>query len=264
MPKLKVVVDKIEDVAETLRELYTKGSDGKYHLDADIEDTTTLHSALKSEREQSKATAKQLKELKEKLGDLDPEKAREALKVLQDMEEKKLLDAGEIEKLLGTRTERMRQDFENQKGSFNKKITDLEADKGKLSQRLSEVLIDNAIREAAAKAKVKSSAIPDAILRGKQIFRLQEDKVVPMKGDQVIYGKNPNEPMSIDEWMGSMATEASHWFESSSGGGAGNGAGGGAGKVITLSREQAKDPAQYRAAKEQAAKSGSTLQVAEA
>ncbi len=40
MPQLATVIDKPEDVEEKHWKLYVKRSDGKYQLDADIEDVT--------------------------------------------------------------------------------------------------------------------------------------------------------------------------------------------------------------------------------
>lgn len=220
---LKAILDSLDSVPEGLREHYKKDeTSGKYRLDADgVEDVTGLKSALEKERNERKTTSQKLKELTEQLGDLDPAKAREALKKLQEMEDKKMIDAGKIDELLAHRTERMKQDFENQSKAFNKTIEDRTKERDQLNGRLSELLIDNGLRQAAVKAGIRPEAVEDAVLWGKQLYRIKDGNPVPMKGDQVLYGKNPNEPMPMEEYFSGLTTEKSHWFAESTGGGAG-------------------------------------------
>jgi hypothetical protein len=82
MPKLKAVIEKLDEVAAPLRELYTLGEDGKYHLDAEgVEDVTGLKKALKSERERAHDLEKRVKDLPE---DFDAERYAELLKLQED------------------------------------------------------------------------------------------------------------------------------------------------------------------------------------
>lgn len=224
---LKAVLDTLDGLPEGHREFYKKGDDGKFRLDADgFEDLTGLKSALERQKADRKAAEQQFKDLKDRFGDLDPDKAREALKKIQELEDKKLIDAGKLDEVLNQRTERMRADHENQIGAFRKSTETLTKERDVLSSQLSELLIDNALKDAAVKAGVKPTAIADAVLRGKQLYRLKDGKPVPMRGENIVYGKNPNEPMPMEEWLSGMATEAPHWFEESNGGGAGNKGGG--------------------------------------
>ena len=223
---LKAVLDSLDAIPEGLREHYKKGDDGKFRLEAEgVEDVTGLKSALEKERNDRKTTAQKLKELTEQLGDLDPVKAREALKKLQELEDKKLIDSGKIDELLAQRTERMQADHNNQVAAFKKNIDNLTKDRDQSTARLSELLIDNALRAAATKAGVKATAIEDAVLWGKQLYRIKDGNPVPMRGDAIVYGKNPQEPMPMEEWLGTMIGEKPHWFEESAGGGAGGGKG---------------------------------------
>jgi hypothetical protein len=98
MKKLKAKLTKAEFDAlpEALREYYTVNEAGEYILDAEgVEDVTGLKSALEKE----KTRAKELKEQFEKFKDIDPDKAREALSKLEELEQTKLRKAGEFDKL---------------------------------------------------------------------------------------------------------------------------------------------------------------------
>ena len=69
------------------------------------------------------------------------------------------------------------------------------------------------------------------------------------KGDQVIYGKDPNKPISIDEWVSGLQQDAPNLFKMSAGAGTPPSSGGTSNaKVVRLSREEAKDPQTSRGA----------------
>jgi hypothetical protein len=72
MAKLKLVLDSIEGLDETTREMYVE-KDGKFHLDVDgIEDTGGLKSALQKERKDRADLEKKVKRW-EALGKTDEE-----------------------------------------------------------------------------------------------------------------------------------------------------------------------------------------------
>jgi hypothetical protein len=200
---LKAIMTKEEYEAldATRKELYVE-KDGKYVLDAEgVEDVTGLKNALNATRAEVKKLKTDLQATVDKYKDIDPDRAREAQKKLDEMEEKNLLDAGKVDELVKVKTERMRQDFDSQIKAFNKKIDELETDRNGYFSKLSELLIDNSIREAALLNGVKKAALPDVLSRGKQVWRLKDNIPTPMKADQILYGKDPNEPLTMEEWV---------------------------------------------------------------
>jgi len=257
---LKREVAKIEDVAEPLRALYVE-KDGKFVLDIDgTDDSAGLKDALEKERRSRTTTEKALRDLKAKLGDLDPDKAREALKLIADLEDKALVGdlpqglMAKVEELLTKRTERMTAD--------HKKATDTLTEQLKAATgRLEELLIDNGIRAAAIKGKVRATAVDDAVLLGKTVFRLKDGNPVPMKGEEVIFGKDGKTPLSPEEWIAERASDRAHWFEASGGTGGTTTTGGGPAGAVQITREKAKDPMAYRRAKAEAEKAGVPLEV---
>ncbi len=263
---LKAVLTKEEHGAlpEAMRQYYVE-KDGKFMLDAEgVEDVTGLKSALAAVREEAKQAKKQLQETIDKFKDIDPEKAKAAQQKLVELEDKQLLDAGKVEELLKVRTERMKADYENQISAFNKTIADLKKELKTVSLSMAEVLIDNSIRAAAIRAGVLENAVEDVVLRGQKTWTLKDKTPTAMKGDQVIYGKDPNKPISIDEWVSGLQQEAPHLFKPSAGAGTPPSSGSTSNaKVVRLSREEAKDPQKYRSAKAQAEKSGLPLEIAE-
>jgi hypothetical protein len=266
---LKREISSLEDVAENLRSLYVQ-KDGKYVLDLDGDggaDPGKMKAALDKERRDREALQKTLNDLKSKLGDTDPAKAREALQQLQELEEKALIGdlppniQAAVDKIVEARVQRQSAEFKTREDSLN-------GENGTLKTKLEELLIDNAIRSEAVKAKVVGTAVEDAVLLGKATFKLNKEGVpVPMEADgkTIRYSaKDATKPMSMEEWLADRAKDRAHWFEPSGGGGAQTPGKGptSSGKVMTISKEEAKDPNAYRAAKDAAQKAGQSLQIA--
>jgi ElaB/YqjD/DUF883 family membrane-anchored ribosome-binding protein len=255
---LKRALAAITDVDEALRSLYVE-KDGQFVLDVEGGDDLKAAGtqALANERKARAAAEKALKDLKAQLGDMDPVKAKEAIRIIAELEEKNLLGEGKFEEAVAKRVERIAAEGKTREDALNSET------KGLRSQ-LEELLIDNGIQAVAIKAGIIPTAVDDAVRYAKTIWRLKEGKPVPMKGDDILYGKEPNQPMTMDEWISERAKDRPHWFGPSSGGGATGSAQNGraaVGGTITLSREQAKDRAAYLAAKEQAEKAGAQLVI---
>lgn len=256
---LKKTIAALTEVDEALRTLYVE-KDGKFLLDLEGEDDAgaELKVALEKERRSRSAAEKALKDLKSQLGDMDPEKAKEALRMIAELEEKNLLGEGKFEEAVSKRVERIAAEGKLREDA-------LAAESKQLRGQLEELLIDNGIRSVAAKAGILPTAIDDAVLFGKTVWRLKDGKPVPMKGEEILYGKEPNQPMTMEEWISERAKDRAHWFGASTGGGAQGSAQNGraAGGTVTITRDQAKNPAAYRAAKEQAQKAGAELAISE-
>lgn len=216
---LKAILETLDGVPEALHEFYVQ-KDGKYVLDAEgVEDVKGLKSALQREKAERKKRADELASLKEALGDIEPEKAREALAKVQEYEDKKLLDAGQIEELVAQRTERAKADALARVKAIEAAAKQTADEKARIEARLSEVMIDNAIRTEATRAYVRDGAVDDVLLRGKQLFKLVDGEVRAVKGEAIEYGKDGN-PLTIGEWLNGLVPAAPHLFESSNGGGA--------------------------------------------
>jgi hypothetical protein len=83
--------------------------------------------------------------------------------------------------------------------------------------------------DAATRRGLRASAAPDLQARARGVFRLVDGVPVAFEpdGQTVRKGKDGSSPMTLDEWVSGLATEAPHLFESNAGGGAsGNGTGG--------------------------------------
>lgn len=201
---LKFKVAKLEDVAEQFRGLYAQGADGMFYLQAE--------GAVDKDRldEFRNNNVNLMKEM-EKYKDVDPAKYNELLAIQRKVEEKELIEKGEIDKLVNLRTQEMRRTLDQQ-------IADLTKANEINVRQLETLTIDNAVREHAVKLGVQATAVDDVLLRAKTVFRLQEGKPVAVDKDgQVIFGKDGQTPMAVGEYVTGLKETAPHLFQPSTG-----------------------------------------------
>jgi hypothetical protein len=119
------------------------------------------------------------------------------------------------------------------------RIAELETLMQARDEQLGSLVVDDRIRDAAAKAGLIASATEDALHRGRQVFALdREGRAVARDGEgAAILGADGKSPLSPAEWLEGMRETAPHWWPPSSGAGA-PGAGS-AGHDGALSYEQA-------------------------
>lgn len=217
---LKLVVAKIEDVDEAFRSLYKQGGDGKFYLQT--EEDEEGKKKLQEFRDNNIKLMREKEDLEKKLKDIgDPAQIAEMRKKIEQIEDKKLIEAGKLDELVAQKVERMRADFESQLEALKKANDTKQTDLEKTNARLSEVLIDSEITKAVtAVGGVRKDAMQDIIARGKRVWRLEDGKPVPKEGDKLLFGKDGKNPMTFDEWALILSQTAPFLFESSSGTGA--------------------------------------------
>jgi len=223
---LKKVVQDINTVEEQYRSLYEKQDDGTFRLKLeDDENTDGLKSALEKERKARREAEKSLRETVEKYKDIDPEKAREAQKKLQELQEKELLDAGKVDELVAARTERMKADFESQLEALKAKNKELDGKLSERTQQLTAVKVDKVITDAVVSVgAVRKGAMPDVLSRARAVWKINDagEAVALNPEGATIYGNDGTSPMRPEEWANSLLKDAPHLFEGSGGSGSEN------------------------------------------
>ena len=211
---IKAVIDDINAVPEALRGFYVE-QEGRFTLDVE---GLVPKARLDEFRENNIRLAQERDAMRQQYEGIDPAKARELLTKAQKEQDKKMLEAGRVDELVAQRVEAMRADYEAQ-------LTGETSKSQKLQTQLETLLIDGALREAAARAGVRPSAIEDVLLRGHNLFRLVDGKALPVQGDDVLYSKT-GEALTMDEWLTGLTSNAPHLFEPNRGAGAAGGAAG--------------------------------------
>lgn len=206
------------DIPAEVRGLYV-ARDGGFVLDAEGHVDRASHDEM---RANNVALQKQVNELTARFEGIDPDavKALAAEKVA--LEEKALLKAGEVEKVLTARLGAV-------KSEFDKQAAALKAERDAATGRLTAVLIDRGVIEAGSKRGLRATAIPDLTARARGSLRLVDGAPVVLEADgqTVRRGADGVTPMTLEEWVAGVSAEAPHLFDGNAGGGAaGNGSGG--------------------------------------
>ena len=224
MAGLQLKIDSLEDVHEDIRGAYVKARSGDgFELDfAQIKEHPGVAKIRQTANEIDKKRVdgeKALAALEEKYGDLDPEVARAAMKAAEEAGDKKMIEAGKIDELVGNKVAKMKTDFEKQMAAKTKVIDELTAGRAALSAELADIKIYDAIKDAALTKGARKEALQDIKSRAKGTWSLKDGKPTAMNGEEEVYGK-AGEALSIGEWVETLAAESPHLFEPNKGGSA--------------------------------------------
>ena len=204
---LKFSVDTLDGLPADIAGFYTKNADGKFYLDVE-------GAVSKTKVDEFRATNVELLRKLEGFKDVDPVKYAELQKLGKLAEEKKLVEAGDVEKLVGLRVGEMRTTLQTE-------IDTLKNVNMVANRQLEALLIDSSVRDAAIKSGVQPSAVEDVLLRAKTVFQIKDGAAVPLDSNgQVVYGKDGATPMSVVDWAAGLKKQAPHLFQPSNGSGA--------------------------------------------
>lgn len=265
--KAKLTETEFNALDAALKTLYKQSSDG-FLLDAEgVEDVTGLKKVLDDKKADVDKLRKAIKDQEDRMKafeGIDIDEAKTLIEEKRKLGDKKMLEEGKVEELFLARTDRLRKDYERQITVLQQQVVSEQKEKGNLTTRLEEVLIDTGLTEAAGKAGIRSSALRDVLLRGRTVWKLKDGKPTPYRnGEEILFGKDVTKPISMEEWVASLQPDAPHLFEPNSGARTepGGGRSGSGPNRIVLTRDQARDVRTWRTAQDQAAKSGAEVVV---
>jgi multidrug efflux pump subunit AcrA (membrane-fusion protein) len=225
---LKLIIDRLDDVDESLRSLYEE-KDGKFHLNVDgIEDNTQIKADL---RKANKEAADRRRELEAwKKSGKSPEEIEELIAAAARLEEEKLKGAGDWDKLKAQMNEKHEQALRAKDAVIATKDAEVSAMRKSLERHL--------IKAQATAEIAANKGEPELLLPVVERFmRVNEDngnystQIVDEKGDPRVDAKG--NPLSLSALMTELRANEKYGraFEGSghSGGGMppGNGSGGG-------------------------------------
>ena len=141
----------------------------------------------------------ELKTLKDHVGGLDLDKAKQLLSKFDDDEDAELISKGKIEEFLSKK-------YAKRDADWQKKLQDAIDAKELSEQRAKKFLdlvLDGRLREAFD-GKVDPRSMKAALLEAKQIFTLNDDGLAVQVSDNgVVLGKDGKTPFSPKEWIDS-------------------------------------------------------------
>ena len=152
-------------------------------------------------------------------GITDPQEALEALKLISENEEMKLLAEGKFEEVVEKR-------LSEKTGVFETELNALQASNQEAVQRADKFqglyenkLVTDAIRDAAAGAKVEPHAVADALLHGQAVFTVAEDGSVEARGKDGKLSKDEDgRVLTPALWIEGRKKVSPHWWPKSEGG----------------------------------------------
>jgi hypothetical protein len=209
---LKYKVAKLEEVPEALRSQYKQEGEA-FVLDVE---GVVARERLDEFRNNNIALQQQI----DKFKNIDPAKHAELLELQRQLNEGELLKAGKIDEVVNGRVAAMRSDLEGQLNTTKSELTTAQT-------QLAVLMIDNAVRAAAAANGVLPTAVDDLILRARTVYSMSKEGQPVPKNDkgEVIYGKDATSPLAIGDWVIGVKKTAPHLFAGTSGSGAGGGRG---------------------------------------
>lgn len=236
---------------------------------------TTKITELNQENTDRRHKNKELEETLKVFEGLDPDKAKKAIETVENLDAKKLIDAGEVETLKKQLTEIQDQKLDDQKRAYRKEIEDRDGKIKNLNEAVNHLMISSNF----AKSPYFSGENPKTILPpdmaaeyfGKY-FRVEGEGrdvniIGYIDGEKILSRQNLLEPATFEEAIGVIIDKypmKDRIMRASTGGSGSqhNITVDGDRKAITLSRKDAQDPQLYRLAKEKAEKAGVPIKIA--
>lgn len=257
MPKLT-----LEDGTEFSGKLVLVGDDGT-KTPFDPLGTHATFGTIRGERDEFKSKAETALSELSAFGKSPEERkaAAEKLRLAANLDAKKLVEAGKIDELVAERLRAAQEEW----GGKEKALA---SEKDELARTLDEILIEKAF----AGSKVLDDYFPTWSLlapvfqnrlarEGKQLVGYRDEA----KKERIYSSSKPGELAQGDELLAALLKshpDHDRWKKGANAQGAGaTGNTGATGSAMTISREEARDPARYRAAREAAEKTGRGLTI---
>jgi hypothetical protein len=206
--KYRLTQKQFDDLDESVQALYSEDGDG-FVLDVD---GAVDKKKLSEFRTSNRTLNTKLKELEEKYGDIDLDEVQELLSKKQEMEEGKLIAAGEVETVIEQRVKKALAPLKEQNEALQTQV-------GEGKEHLNRLLIDQRVTRIASKMGAHPTAIDDICNRARRSFKIQEGEAIAVDddGDPRLNGKG--EHFTMDDWMGELKTKvAPHCFQGVKGG----------------------------------------------
>lgn len=218
---LRVSYAKKEDVPEALAALYVE-KDGKWVLEVDgmvpSDDLAALKTKVDDFRTNNIGLTEKLKAFdgKKVLTQEEVDEFARLAEQEQSIKDKKLIDAGKLDELLVSRTEKMRKDFEKQITSLNESLVKEKSISSTHAGRLSKVMVESEVGKILSKSGNRpiQGALDDIFSRAGSTWRTNEEgKLVALDSkDEPVYG-GEGKVLTLDEWLVQTVKDAPYLFE---------------------------------------------------
>lgn len=215
--------DSYDSIQAAVRHLYRE-KDGKWVLIGageikSAEDVSRLQESLRKEREDHKDTKKKLS----RFGDMDADEVLEKLDRIEELEAAAggKIDEEKINQMVETRLKSKTGPLERKIGQLENDLKEKDSSLAEYQQKDRHRTIHDHIRKAATGAKIRDTAVEDALLIGEHVFDIDESGNVVTKDN---IGVTPG--ITAEVWFTEVKQTRPHWWPESKGAGARGGDGG--------------------------------------
>lgn len=179
---------------------------------------------LKNKNDELLGRQRELKDQLSKFEGMDADNIKKILAQFESDEEAKLIADGNYDEVISRRMGRFTADKEREVDEWKTKAEKAIA----FADKFKSTVLADQVKDAALGAGGSAEALKGFELMAKEVFKINDDgEAVAMDGDQVLYGKDGKNPLSLNEWAESLREKAPYLFPKGSGSGAqGGGAGG--------------------------------------
>jgi len=216
MAKYNISSAEFEKLSDDLKGIYVQTKDG-YELNVE-------GAVPKTKVDEFRQNNIELMDFKKKYEGVDLEKYNEMKKTQQALEDKKLIESGDVDKLISNKIAAITSDF-------TAKIENLSSENQTLKQTINssqaKMLINDVSHSAFDKFKIRSDARDAVMAQVNQRFKVVDGNAVAYDGEKILTGKNGN--LTIDEFVESQPD----FMKEPSKGGAGSGGGQPSGHPLT-------------------------------
>lgn len=177
---------------------------------------------LKTKNEELLGEKKKIQERLAQFSEItDPEEAKKALKFLNESEDAQLIRDGRVDELIGKKTASMQLEHKQKLEEVTAKLEDISKEATTYKSRYERKLMDDALRESALRAGIRTEAISDVLLRGSQLFTLGKDGSLEARNEKGELRKNSEGSVITPAvWLEELKASAPHYWPSSDGAGA--------------------------------------------
>ncbi len=181
----------------------------------------TAVAGLKSKNAEILDEKKVLSDSLKKFEGYDPAEIKIASDFYAKNKDAEFLKDGTVEELIQQKTSQLTSDFEIQVNELTDNFNTAK-EHGNMYQSLFEAkVIDDGVRDEAIKAGMLPTAIEDAVLRGRSVFSLDENKQIEARDAQGSLAVTEDKKvLTTANWIDGLKTTSPHYWPQSEGAGA--------------------------------------------
>ena len=218
---LKSFLTNLEGISDALKSEYT-ATDGGYTLNVDNADFNSRLAEFRNNNITYRQDKEKLESELAKFKGVEPAKYAEMSRKLQELEDKKLLDSGQIDELVAQKAAKFKSEYEDQINVLTENIEKANQQAATYKGSLDGLAVNDLISKAISDiGKLNKGALPDVLARAANVWKVNENGVpVALDGDKKLYGKDGKDYLTATEWAENLRQQAPYFFEGNTGGAA--------------------------------------------